>query len=125
MTSGWGAVPGIVQPVLAAGVASGWKYYAGLAVVVGVTMVAIVVFYREWQEMHDVEEPDRPQDILNSFVQAHAQGDLDAGELERVRRLLSNDSEGGAAGTPASGGEAKKPGALRGSAEPAPRREPD
>lgn len=125
MTSGWGAVPHIVQPVLAAGVASGWKYYAGLAVVLGVTMLAIVVFYREWQEMHDVEEPDRPQDILDSFVQAHAQGNLDAGELERVRRLLSDDSEGRPAGTPASGGEPKQPDALKGSAGPAPRSEPD
>lgn len=125
MTIGWGTVPDIVQPVLAAGVASGWKYYAGLAVVVGVTMLAIVVFYREWQEMHDVEEPDGPQDILDSFVQAHAQGNLDAGELERVRRLLADDSETPHAGTPASGGEAKTPDALRGSAEPAPPREPD
>lgn len=125
MTSGWGTVPDIVQRVLAAGVASGWKYYAGLAVVVGVTMLAIVVFYREWQEMHDVEEPDRPQDILDSFVQAHAQGNLDAGELERVRRLLADESESRPAGTPGSGGETKTPDDLRGSAEPAPPREPD
>ncbi|MHB1561228.1 MAG: hypothetical protein ACYC61_27600 [Isosphaeraceae bacterium] len=125
MTSGWGAVRCVVQPVLADGVASGWKYYAGLAVVLGVTTLAIVVFYREWQEMHDVEEPDQPKELLDSFVQAHAQGDLDAGELERVRRLLSDDSEGGEAGTPAAGGGAKTPGALRDSAAPAPRREPD
>ncbi len=123
MTSGWEAFPGIVQPVLAVVLGSGWKYYAGLAVVVGVTGFAIVVFYREWQEMHDVEEPDQPQELLDSFVKAHVQGELDAGELERVRRLLSDGSEAKAGASTA--GDEKMPGDLRGSAGPAPLREPD
>ncbi len=125
MTSGWEAVRSVVQPALAAGVASGWKYYAGLAVVVAVTMLAIAVFYREWREMQDVEEPDQPQDLLDSFVQAHAQGELDAGELERVRRLLSDDLKGREASSPPPVGEPGTPGGLRDSAEPAPRCEPD
>lgn len=124
MTGGWKIFADVVQPGLAAALGSGWHYYAGLAVVVGVTMFAIVVFYREWQEMHDVEEPDEPRDLLDSFVQAHANGELDADELERVRRLLSEES-GAKPGATTARDEAKRQGDLKGSAGPAPGHEPD
>ena len=35
-----------------------------------------------------MEEPDSPEDLLASFEQAHAAGELNAQELERVRERL-------------------------------------
>ncbi len=40
---------------------------------------------RVWSEIHDVEEPDSPTDLLASFEQAHATGELDDAEFARVR----------------------------------------
>lgn len=54
-------------------------------------VVMIIVFtyaYRVWEEVHDVEDPDSPSDLLDSFEQAHAEGELDAQELNRLRKLL-------------------------------------
>lgn len=78
---------------LAASVAQGTWYYVGLGVVIFVLAITLVVAYRTWSEIRDVEEPDTPADILASFEQAHAEGDLDDRELERVRRLLAGGKE--------------------------------
>jgi hypothetical protein len=43
-----------------------------------------------WGEIHDVEEPDSPGDLLASFQQAHADGELDDAELARLREQLSS-----------------------------------
>lgn len=73
----------------AARVDSGWIYYVGLGVVVVVLMVAIVVFYRTWSEINEDVEADSPEDLLDSFREAHAAGEIDDRELERVRKLLA------------------------------------
>jgi hypothetical protein len=81
-------VPG--TGLLAAGkVDAGLVYYIGLAVVIVILVGTIIAFYRTWVEIHEDEEPDSPADLLESFQQAHAEGQIDAQELERVRRLLS------------------------------------
>jgi len=63
-------------------------YYIGLVLLVIIMTALLVHAYRVWEELHDVEDPDSPSDLLDSFEQAHAEGDLDAQELDRVRRLL-------------------------------------
>jgi hypothetical protein len=67
----------------------GAMYYVGLAVVVVILVVALLSFYRTWMEIHEDEEPDSPQDLLESFREAHAAGQIDARELERVQTLLT------------------------------------
>ena len=47
-----------------------------------------------WEEIHDVEEPDSPTDLLESFEEAHAAGELDDEEFERVRRRLVGPTTG-------------------------------
>jgi hypothetical protein len=68
------------------------SYYVGLAVLVVLLVVALVTAYRVWVEIHDVEEPDSPADLLESFEQAHAAGVLDDEELQRVRWQLAGES---------------------------------
>ena len=88
MTIGWEVASRLTGP-LAARVDSGPLYYVGLAVMVVILIWTLIVAYRHWEEMNDVEEPDSPADLLESFRQAHAEGELDDQELDRVRRLLS------------------------------------
>ncbi len=62
-------------------------YYIGLAILVGARcFFAFVKGYRTWEEINEVEDPDRPEDLLETFEEAHAAGDLDDEEFERVRR---------------------------------------
>lgn len=72
----------------AARVDAGAIYYVGLAVIVLILVGTLIAFYRTWVEIHEDEEPNSPQDLMESFREAHAAGQIDDGELERVRRLL-------------------------------------
>jgi uncharacterized membrane protein len=89
----------LVRGVLGAAspVDAGTRYYIGLAVLVVIMIGVFIYAYRTWEEINDVEDPDSPADLLESFKQAHAEGELDEHELERVRRLLA---EAGAAAGP-------------------------
>jgi hypothetical protein len=64
-------------------------YYLGLAILVVLMVVALVKAYQMWEELHDIEEPDSPTDLLESFEEAHSAGELDDEEFERVRRRLA------------------------------------
>ncbi|MFI5461452.1 MAG: hypothetical protein ACHRXM_39125 [Isosphaerales bacterium] len=64
--------------------------YIGLALLAVLLVVALVKAYRVWGEIHDVEEPDSPGDLLASFERAHAAGELDDEEFERVRDRLKH-----------------------------------
>lgn len=66
----------------------GSAYYAGLAVVAVVVLIAVVGFYRVWREVREEEEPDSPEEVLESFRRAHAAGEIDDRELERVTSVL-------------------------------------
>lgn len=76
--------------VAAVRVDAGLTYYLGLAVVVVVLGVALIAFYRVWTEVQEDEEPDSPEDLFESFREAHAAGQIDDRELERLSRLLSD-----------------------------------
>jgi uncharacterized membrane protein len=64
-------------------------YWIFLGLLVVVLLFALHRVYREWQEIHDVEEPDSPEDLLRSFREAHALGELNDDEMNRVERRLS------------------------------------
>ena len=50
-------------------------------------LVALLIkAVRVWEEIHDVEEPETPSDLLASFEGAHAEGELDDAEFARVER---------------------------------------
>jgi hypothetical protein len=70
-------------------------YYLGLAILVVLLVVALVKAYQMWEEIHDVPEPDSPTDLLASFEEAHAAGELDDLEFERVKRRLVGPTIGG------------------------------
>jgi len=67
-------------------------YWIGVVLLVVFLVAALIKGYREWQEIHDVEEPDTPDDLLRSFREAHALGELDDEEFQRVQRRLSASS---------------------------------
>jgi hypothetical protein len=70
-------------------------YWIGVGLLVVVLLVGLYKGYREWQEIHDVEEPDSPEDLLRSFREAHALGELDDDEMRRVEERLSIPSASG------------------------------
>jgi hypothetical protein len=63
---------------------------AGLLAVL--LVFVLIKAYRVWEEINDVEEPDSAADLLASFQQAHAAGELDDAELERVKEQLHRAS---------------------------------
>jgi uncharacterized membrane protein len=69
-------------------------YYVGLGVLVVLMLVAGIKAYRMWEELQDVAEPDSPADLLETFEEAHAAGELDDQEFERVRRRLASPAAG-------------------------------
>jgi hypothetical protein len=77
--------------LVAARVDVGSLYYVGLAVVVLILIIALISFFRTWTEIHEDDEPDSPEDLLESFRAAHAAGQIDDRELERLGHLLSNE----------------------------------
>jgi hypothetical protein len=90
MTYVWEAQERLSGLWAAARVDTGLLYYVGLAVIVVIVIGTLIAAYRTWEEIHDVEEPDSPGDLLETFQQAHAQGEIDDQELDRVRRLLTD-----------------------------------
>ncbi len=68
-----------------------------LAVLLAASLIKAV---RVWGEIHDVEEPDTPSDLLAAFEQAHAEGDLDDVEMARVREQLARSSSAADADKP-------------------------
>jgi hypothetical protein len=89
MMFGWGTASNSACPLAAAAVTTGRWYYLGLGLVVVILVITLIAFYRTWEEIHDEEEPDSPADLLETFEKAHAEGELDQRELDRVRRLLA------------------------------------
>jgi hypothetical protein len=97
MTDRWETAPMPDLVFAAARIDTGVMYYVGLALVVAILVGALIGFYRTWMEIHEEEEPDSPEELLESFREAHAAGEIDDRELERVRGLLL-PSEGETAG---------------------------
>jgi hypothetical protein len=66
--------------------------YIPLALLVVLLAASLIKAVRVWGEIYDVEEPDTPSDLLASFQQAHAQGELDDAEFARVTEKLAGSS---------------------------------
>jgi hypothetical protein len=66
------------------------KKYIPLGLLTVLLAVLLFKAVQVWGEIHDVEEPDSPGDLLASFQQAHADGELDDAELARLREQLSS-----------------------------------
>lgn len=64
----------------------------GAVILVIALIVAVVVGWRNWQEAHEEEAADSPEDLLASFEEAHAAGDIDDDEIGRLRARLAGDS---------------------------------
>ena len=62
--------------------------YVPLALLAALLAASLLKAMRVWGEIHDVEEPDSPSDLLASFEQAHAEGALDDAEFARVSAQL-------------------------------------
>jgi hypothetical protein len=63
--------------------------YLPLALFVVLLAVLLTKAVRVWQEIHEVEEPATPDELLASLEDAHAAGDLDDDEIARVRQQLA------------------------------------
>jgi hypothetical protein len=66
--------------------------YVPLGVLTVLLAASLIKAVRVWEEIHDVEEPDTPSDLLASFEQAHAEGELNDAEFARVREQLGGAS---------------------------------
>jgi uncharacterized membrane protein len=83
MTSIWDASPW----VFALG-GSTFYYYGGLVLLVAAMIWAAVVAHRSWEEAHEELDPATREELLDAFVQARAEGELDEEEFARIRRRL-------------------------------------
>lgn len=77
---------------LVAAISLGTSYYLGLALLTILVVVLLVYAYRVWEEIHEDIESDTPGDLLDTFEEAHAAGELDQEELSRVRQLLLQEN---------------------------------
>lgn len=78
---------------LAAVSAATW-YNVGLIVVLLSLLIVGTVAYRAWHEAHEDIEPVSPEDLLASFEEARAAGELDDEEYERVRQRIREGGPG-------------------------------
>ena len=74
MMFGWGTAANSVRLLAAAAMTAGTWYYLGLAVVVVVLVITLISLYRTWEEVHDVEEPDSPADLLEFVREGACEG---------------------------------------------------
>jgi Putative zinc-finger len=68
--------------------------YLPLALLAVLLVFSLIKAVGLWQEIHEVEEPVTSGDLLATFEQAHADGELDDDEFERVREHLASCPSG-------------------------------
>jgi hypothetical protein len=68
--------------------------YFPLALLAVLLTVFLIKAVRLWQEIHEVDEPVTPGDLLASFEQAHAAGELNDDEFRKVREQLAGGPSG-------------------------------
>ncbi len=66
----------------------GAPYYFGLAVLVLAMIWGAVLAYRSWEEAHEDLDPATPDELLDVFEQARAEGEIDDAEFARLRRRI-------------------------------------
>ena len=64
--------------------------YLPLALLAVLLTVLLVKAVGMWQEIHEAQEPITTSDLLDTFEQAHADGELDDDEFARVREQLAS-----------------------------------
>ena len=61
----------------------------GSAVVIIALLIAIVIGWWHWREANEDLTSDTPDELLASFEEAHAAGELDEAEMKRLRAKLA------------------------------------
>jgi len=74
--------------IFAAGGPTSYYYYGGLALLAAAMIWAAIVAHRSWEEANEDLDPATPDELLDVFEQARADGELDEDEFARVRRRL-------------------------------------
>jgi hypothetical protein len=74
------------QPVIPPVVVSDRMYYIGLALLVIALVVAAIVAYRMWVEIHDVVDPDTPEELLEAFKFEKVRQQLARGERPTAKK---------------------------------------
>ena len=69
---------------------SGATTYLPLALLAVLLVFSLIKAVGLWKEIREVEEPVTSGDLLATFGQAHADGELDDDEFERVRKRLAS-----------------------------------
>ena len=82
------SISGFERAILNAAISPATWYNIGLAVVLVALAVAGVMAYCVWHEVNEEIEPATPEELLASFEQARAEGELDDDEYARVRSEL-------------------------------------
>ena len=75
--------------------------YIPLALLIVLLAALLIKAVRVWHEIHDVEEPDTPSDLLASFEQAHA--------ARRAQRRRNRPGARATSRTPSAAGAANIP----------------
>src|SRR5580692_7657119 len=64
--------------------------YGPLALFALLLAVLLAKAVRTWHEIHEVEEPATPDELLASLEDAHVAGELDDDEIAKVRQQLGS-----------------------------------
>jgi hypothetical protein len=62
--------------------------YVPLVLLAVLLVVLLTKAVRTWQEIHEVEEPATPSELLATLEDAHIAGELDDDEIAKVRQQL-------------------------------------
>jgi hypothetical protein len=92
MSGWWNVVTGGAGPFAA--FPSHATTYLPLALLAVLLVFSLIKAVRLWQEIREVDEPVTSGDLLATFEQAHADGELDDDEFERVREHLASCPNG-------------------------------
>ena len=65
-----------------------YYYYGGLVLLAAAMIWAATLAHRSWEEANEDLDPATPDELLDAFEQARAEGELDENEFARVRRRI-------------------------------------
>ncbi len=77
--------------LFAVGGPTSYYYYGGLALLAAAMIWGAVLAQRSWEEANEDLDPATPDELLEVFRQARAEGELDETEFARVQRRLKRD----------------------------------
>ena len=92
MIAWWKVVMGLVGPFAA--FPSRLITYLPLVLLAVLLVVSLIKAVSLWKEINEVDEPVTPGDLLAAFEQAHADGELNDDEFQRVRQQLASCPSG-------------------------------